>query len=165
LKQGSASYTQYAIPRAPNPSPSILATVRRPLLEHISRSLGRLDSTEERPRRIGSAYGYLGESSGGIVGVQCKGKDANLGATLTEDELRNEVEKAKGFKPCLATWTLATTASKDARIEEIARQITVEHQANGLFEVRVLGWEDLVSLMQMLRVLGNCQKILCVRSG
>ena len=40
-------------------------------------------------------------------------------------------EALPGFKPCLATWTLATTASKDARIEEIARQITVEHQAKG----------------------------------
>jgi hypothetical protein len=29
------------------------------------------------------------------VGVQCKGKDAGLGATLTEDEVRDEVEKAK----------------------------------------------------------------------
>jgi hypothetical protein len=67
-----------------------------------------------------------------------------LGATLTEAEVRAEVEKAKGFKPPLARWILATTAPKDARIEEVARQITVEHQSNGLFEVRILGWEDLL---------------------
>ena len=85
--------------------------------------------------------------SGALVGVQCKGKDAGLGATVTEDELLSEVKKAKGFRPPLATWTLVTSAPKDARIEEFARQITAKHQANGLFAVRVLGWEDLLSLM------------------
>ena len=108
------------------------------------------DPTAQKNGRAGQPQNgtdISGRANGAAVGVQCKGKDVGLGATLTEDEVRTEVEKAKGFKPPLATWILATTAPKDARIEEIARQITVEHQANGLFEVRVFGWEDLLSLM------------------
>ncbi|HLW79985.1 MAG TPA: hypothetical protein VKU44_10350, partial [Terriglobia bacterium] len=74
-----------------------------------------------------------GTAGGTFVGVQCKGKDAGLGATLTEQELLDEVEKAKSFKPPLAAWTLVTSAPKDARVEERARQITTTHQATGLF--------------------------------
>jgi uncharacterized protein YjbI with pentapeptide repeats len=88
-----------------------------------------------------------GEEDGLVVGIQCKGKDVNLGAALTEAELREEVEKAKKFVPPLARWYLATTAAKDAAIEEAARRITVEHRGAGLFSVQVLGWEDLQSLL------------------
>jgi cellulose synthase operon protein C len=82
-----------------------------------------------------------------LHGVQCKGKDAGLGAEVTETELRNEVDKAKNFTPKLAHWILATTAPKDAKIEALARDITAEHQRSGLFAVQVLGWEDLQSLI------------------
>jgi tetratricopeptide (TPR) repeat protein len=80
-------------------------------------------------------------------GVQCKGKEAILGAEVTEAELRREVDKAKNFQPKLEHWILATTASKDAKIEALAREIAAEHQRLGLFSVQVLGWEDLQSLI------------------
>jgi hypothetical protein len=63
-----------------------------------------------------------------LHGVQCKVKDAVLGAEVTEAELRSEVHKAKNFTPKLAHWILATTAPKDAKIESVAREITAEHQ-------------------------------------
>ena len=64
--------------------------------------------------------------------------------------MRQEVEKAKSFKPPLNDWTLATTAKKDAKIEEIARLISEEHAKTGLFSVHVLGWEDLQSLQSLI---------------
>src|SRR5579862_9747214 len=108
------------------------------------------DATAQKNGRTGQPQNgtdISGTLDGACVGVQCKGKDSGLGATLTGQELRDEVEKAKGFKPPLATWTLVTSAPKDAKIEELARLITVQHQADGLFTVRVLGWEDVVSLI------------------
>ena len=75
-------------------------------------------------------------------GVQVKGKNANYGSHVTESELREEVEKAKEFEPHLAHFTLVTSASRDAEIQRVARQITEEHQSESLFPVDVWGWED-----------------------
>ncbi len=124
-----------------------------PKFEDLCLSLFRQvwrDPTAQKNGRMGQPQqgtDISGEDEGAPVGVQCKGKDAGLGATLTETELRAEVAKAKSFTPPLSHWILATTAPKDARIEQAARQITMENRAAGLFVVQVLGWEDLQSLM------------------
>jgi tetratricopeptide (TPR) repeat protein len=80
----------------------------------------------------------------GFAGVQCKCKGVSLGKTLTEKELRDEVEKAKGFTPPLVEFTMATTAPRDAGNQEIARTITAEHIALGIFRVSVWSWDDIV---------------------
>ena len=87
------------------------------------------------------------ETSEGYHGVQCKGKDARFGSALSLTELRDEVEKAKAFKPALLHWTLVTTAAKDGPVEELARVISSVYRQRGLFEVKVLGWDDLCSLI------------------
>src|SRR4051812_43971854 len=46
---------------------------------------------------------------GGLHGVQCKKKDVLAGHTVTVQELRTEVLKAKRFNPRLAEFVLATT--------------------------------------------------------
>ena len=80
------------------------------------------------------------------VGVQCKGKNDDYHGTVTEKELRNEVEKARGFKPHLSEFILVTTAPDDAKIQEIARCITQENEATGKpMEVNVWGWGTLQS--------------------
>src|SRR5271155_4285517 len=78
-----------------------------------------------------------------FVGVQCKGKDQGYGGALTERELREEVEKAKIFDPPLDVFVVATTASNDVAIQRFARTLTQSHEQQGLFEVRVQGWETL----------------------
>jgi tetratricopeptide (TPR) repeat protein len=78
-----------------------------------------------------------------FAGVQCKGKDQGYGAELTAAELRDEVEKAKGFRPALQVFVLATTAPNDQAIQQLARDLTDEHKKTGLFEVRVEGWTTL----------------------
>lgn len=92
-------------------------------------------------------WGRPKNAQGAVYGVQCKGKDRLFGAPVTAKELRDEVTKAREFSPPLSDWTLVTTAPKDAGIELAARQITAEHQQNGLFLVHVFGWEDLQSLI------------------
>lgn len=76
-------------------------------------------------------------------GVQCKLKSADLNKNLTESEVCDEIEKAKNFKPELSEFVIATTGLKDAKIEELARKITKEHQDKGLFSVSVWSWEDI----------------------
>jgi hypothetical protein len=78
-----------------------------------------------------------------FVGVQCKGKDQGYGGTLTERELRAEVEKAKTFDPPLDVFIVATTAPNDVAIQRVARAITRSHEQQGLFEIRVQGWDTL----------------------
>jgi tetratricopeptide (TPR) repeat protein len=78
-------------------------------------------------------------------GVQCKGKEERYGQQVTETELRTEVQKAKSFEPPLGEWILATTAQSDVEIQRIAREISDEHQAQGLFSVTVLGWDEIVA--------------------
>lgn len=90
-----------------------------------------------------------GRPSGGPswAGVQCKGKDNYADKGLTEDELIAEVEKAKSFHPKISEYIIATTGSKDEKIEEIARELTDKHRKKGLFSVHVLAWKDIVLLM------------------
>jgi tetratricopeptide (TPR) repeat protein len=76
-----------------------------------------------------------------FTGVQCKGKDSDYGGVLTEKELREEVEKALKFEPPLEAYVLLTTAPNDVAIQRVARAISAEHKAAGLFEVRVTGWD------------------------
>lgn len=82
-------------------------------------------------------------STGPYHGVQCKGKDGAYGGAVTEKELRDEVDKAKGFEPKISSFVLATTAPNDAKIQKVARDITVENEKEGLFSVAVLGWDEI----------------------
>ena len=79
------------------------------------------------------------------AGVQCKGKGNYNNELLTEQEVENEVVKAKSFEPKLSEFIIATTAPKDIKIETLARKITEKHLRNDLFSVHIWGWEDIVN--------------------
>ena len=79
------------------------------------------------------------------VGIQCKQKNGLLRGTVTPDELKKEVEAAKSFRPPLKSFILATTAARDARLQECARLLSEQHQDNGLFTVEVWSWQDIWS--------------------
>ena len=85
------------------------------------------------------------------AGVQCKLKDNSTGKSLTEEEVKIEIESAKHFSPKLSEFIIATTAVKDAKIESFARKVTIEHQNQGLFSVHIFGWEDIVSRLDILK--------------
>lgn len=86
-------------------------------------------------------------SEDAYCGIQCKGKDEYTNKQFTEDEITSEIEKAKLFQPPLRKLYFATTAVKDAGIEEFTRKKNIENKANGLFEVHVFSWEDIVDLI------------------
>jgi hypothetical protein len=77
------------------------------------------------------------------AGVQCKGKDNYTNQTISEEELRVEVTKARSFTPALSEYTIATTAPRDFAIQKLARELTEQHKACGLFSVHVWSWEDI----------------------
>jgi hypothetical protein len=70
-------------------------------------------------------------------GIQCKGKDVGYASKLTKQEIEKEAQKAKGFRPALTHWIVATTAPKDSELEQFARELTVEHEAVRLFDQSV----------------------------
>ena len=82
------------------------------------------------------------------AGVQCKGKDNYSDKSLTEDEVRREVEKAKSFTPNLSQYIIATTGLKDGRLQELARSITEEHLRNDLFSIHIWAWEDIKNILE-----------------
>jgi len=83
----------------------------------------------------------------GYIGIQCKGKDEYSDKQFTEDEITGEIAKARRFKPQLKKLYFATTAFKDARIEEFVREKNIENMTSGLFEIYLYNWEDIVDLI------------------
>ena len=81
------------------------------------------------------------------LGVQCKGKDSNYGSKAEWTEVLAEIAKAENFSPKLDEWVFATTAPADAVLQKVARELSVERKAKGLFSVDVLGWEEIQALM------------------
>lgn len=82
------------------------------------------------------------------AGVQCKGKDNFDDKTLTEDEVKTEVEKAKSFNPLLSSFTIATSGKRDTKIQELGRGITEKHLEAGLFPVHIWSWEDILGRLE-----------------
>ncbi|UPQ80449.1 hypothetical protein M0M57_06320 [Flavobacterium azooxidireducens] len=80
-------------------------------------------------------------------GIQCKGKDDYTNAKLTKAEIDKEIDNAKNFKPKLETYIIATTANKDAKIEEYVRIKDFESRKNGM-EIHLFCWEDIVDLLE-----------------
>ncbi|MHA6830274.1 SAVED domain-containing protein [Ralstonia pseudosolanacearum] len=87
-------------------------------------------------------------ATGKIEGVQCKGKDGRYGHSVTKAELREEVGKALTFTPALSHYCLVTSGGADVAVQEEARLITAEHSQAGKFPVQVLGWDQLLALLQ-----------------
>src|ERR1035437_5468410 len=85
----------------------------------------------------------FGHENGLVVGVQCKQKDGRLWAKVTPDELQAEVNAARRFRPKLGRFILATTAPRDAVVQQRANQLTEQHKKAGLFTAVVWAWEDI----------------------
>lgn len=100
-------------------------------------------------------HGRAGQSQHGVdivgrngaiwpVGIQCKKKSIWPVSVVTTNDLDKEVEKAKTFEPPLKAFYLISTAPDDQSLQKRARLITERHQAEGLFPVAVVGWNELV---------------------
>lgn len=87
------------------------------------------------------------KGSSNYWGIQCKGKDEFTGAKLTKQEVDEEINKAKNFTPKLEVFIFATTANKNAGIEEYVRTKDIELQKDH-FEVLLFDWEDICDLLE-----------------
>lgn len=92
-----------------------------------------------QPQKGVDIYGHRNPTT--LVGVQCKQK---IDGAVTENELYEEVEKAKQFSPLLSEFILVTTAPRDQKIQTVARKLTEELRISQTpFIVAVWGWEDI----------------------
>ena len=81
-----------------------------------------------------------------IYAAQCKLKEEHK--SLPPTEIQEEVNKAKQFTPPLGKYAILTTAKVSAQAQRKVREINQSHKALGLFEVGLLTWEHLCSLLQ-----------------
>ena len=95
-----------------------------------------------QPQAGVDVYGTI-EKTGRLGGVQCKKRDAYAADSLTEEELYEIVNAARSFRPALSRFVVAYTGRRDARLQRVARNITEDHRALGLFEVDVCSWDDM----------------------
>lgn len=86
------------------------------------------------------------ESENEYSGIQCKCKPGNK--PLTKDEIDEEIENAKAFKPALRRLVFATTADKDAVIEEYVRVKDDENRKQDLFSIDIKSWQDIIDLLE-----------------
>lgn len=77
------------------------------------------------------------------VGLQCKRKSRWPVTKMTTADIDNEVAEARKFRPKLKSFYILTTAPNDAALQEHVRLITARHVRRGLFDVHVLGWEEI----------------------
>lgn len=141
--------------------------------EHLCKRLwGELWNCNDRIKRHGrqgqvqhgvDIYAYCATDNG-YCGIQCKGKDEYTHAQLTKGEIETEIQKAKSFTPPLKRLIFATTANKDATIEEFVREKDIENINQGLFSVELYQWEDIVDLFEIAPLthkwyINNCQYV------
>src|SRR3982750_3486186 len=95
-------------------------------------------------------YGEDRFEGSGLTGVQCKHHGSTSLVTDKEliAELREEVKKAKGFRPPLQRFIFATTAKRSVTLQQEARDLKELHRRAGLFTVDVLCWEDIEDLLR-----------------
>lgn len=74
------------------------------------------------------------------VAIQCK---VRTGGALSEEDVFNDVERAKSFNPRLKEMVFATTARRDASLQEYARTLTDKNLAEGYFAVSISSWDDI----------------------
>lgn len=83
-------------------------------------------------RRNGSIHDW--------VGVQCK---VRTNGVMTKDDVLDDFKSAKTINPRLSELIFATTARRDARMQELARTLTQSNVEQGLFSVSIVFWDDL----------------------
>jgi hypothetical protein len=77
---------------------------------------------------------------GAWVAIQCK---VRSGGALSTTDVLKDVESAKKFNPSLAELVFATTARRDAGLQEYARALTDKNLADGYFSVSISSWDDI----------------------
>lgn len=99
-----------------------------------------------QPQHGVDIYGQR-NGEGGYIGVQCKLHGRN--ARLTLAEVKEEIHKAEGFKPPLKEFVIATTAPRDAKLQEAIRLLSEDRRQLGQFAVYIRSWDDIELYLQI----------------
>ncbi|GBC62250.1 hypothetical protein DENIS_3219 [Desulfonema ishimotonii] len=91
-----------------------------------------------QPQNGVDIYGY--DSSGGIVGVQCK----QTLKTINNKLIETEIKKADSFIPTLSEFYIATTAPADVNLQRQVRLISEKRSSHNKFPVSILFWDDII---------------------
>lgn len=78
------------------------------------------------------------------IGLQCKKRARWPVSRLTKSEIDREVQEALNFTPRLKSFYILTTAPDDSTLLGHVRDINQRHAAKGLFDVVLLGWNELL---------------------
>jgi tetratricopeptide (TPR) repeat protein len=81
-----------------------------------------------------------------VYAAQCKLREEHK--SLAPSEIQAEVDEAKKFTPPLGKYAILTTAKISALSQRRVREINQSHKQQGLFEVELLTWDQLSSLLQ-----------------
>jgi tetratricopeptide (TPR) repeat protein len=126
------------------PKPRDWQDFERKMRELIARVLAdpntQMNGRSGQPQNGVDIWGHRNEDRSRLVGVQCKKSDNEV----TVAELDAELEKAKGFTPTISEFILVTTASRDAKIQKRARELTESlAKTDRPIFVAAWGWEDI----------------------
>ena len=110
------------------------------------------DSHAQRYGRSGQCqngvdiYGQQ-NGSGRYIAVQCKRyKDGKLNCKKIEEE----ISKAESFSSVISEYVIATTESRDTKIQDCIRRLNTRREPEGKFKVYVVFWEDLCDKLTTL---------------
>ncbi|MEG4348517.1 restriction endonuclease [Microcoleus sp. LAD1_D5] len=85
-------------------------------------------------------YGRQNSSGNKYIGVQCKRYEDNK---LTKKIIKEEIVKAEGFSPPLSEYIIATTASRDTKLQDLVQSLKEERELENKFPVYIVFWEDI----------------------
>lgn len=83
---------------------------------------------------------YGEDDVGRRAGVQCKLTEGKLNLNI----VNTEVLKAEKFAPYLDIYYIATTASRDAKLQEEIRLLSEQRKKQYKFTIQLLFWDDLI---------------------
>jgi len=82
---------------------------------------------------------YGKDDKGSVIGIQCK----NTALGISVSTIRNEIANAEAFRPMIKRLVIATTAKRNARLQERIREISQDRSKKGAFTVEIFFWEDI----------------------
>jgi hypothetical protein len=81
--------------------------------------------------------------------IQCKLKNQLRGARLKPEQVLEEIEKAKMFRPKLRELIFATTAPRNSKDQQTIAAIDAEQKKKRSFRVKLYAWDDIVPLLEL----------------
>ncbi|MES2898665.1 MAG: helix-turn-helix transcriptional regulator [Pseudomonadota bacterium] len=92
-------------------------------------------------------FGLDNRAARALCGVQCKVRQLQ-DSGLSIKDIQAEIALAEQFTPSLERFLVATTARRDARLQEQVLAISQAREADNKFSVGLLSWDDIKLEMQ-----------------